>query len=128
MEMKRERSAHLDSHHHVQMTLAVLFDYVTDVVRFSSLLKFSACHEVLDLPDCPDSVPVCFRQPKKRTKFAVHELTNSLSSWTRGFIPVQKSSFLIVEIAFSSHCECVTFVTFDRVTALVSCSLDLTWK
>jgi hypothetical protein len=64
-------ATHLDPHHHVQVTLAVLLDYVADVVRFPSLLKFSACHKVLDLPDCPDSIPMCFRQPKEPSEFAI---------------------------------------------------------
>lgn len=45
------------------MTLTVLLDNVTDVVRFPSLLKLSASHEVLDLSDCPDSVSMCLCQP-----------------------------------------------------------------
>lgn len=58
--------AHLDPHHHVQVALAVLFDDVANVVRFTGLLEFPPRHEVLDLPDRPDGVSMRLGQPGNR--------------------------------------------------------------
>lgn len=65
---KNHYRTHLNPHHHVQVTLAVLFNDVTHIVWFPSLLKLSASHKVFDLPDCPDSIPVCFCQSRKRNR------------------------------------------------------------
>uniref|UniRef100_A0A182JLZ2 Uncharacterized protein n=1 Tax=Anopheles atroparvus TaxID=41427 RepID=A0A182JLZ2_ANOAO len=54
----------LDAHHHVEVALRVLLDHVPHVVRFARLLKLPPCHEVLDLPDRPNRVPMRFRQSK----------------------------------------------------------------
>ena len=52
---------YLNSNHHVQMSLAILFDYIAHVVRFPCLLEFSPGHEVLDLPNRPNGVSMYFR-------------------------------------------------------------------
>jgi len=57
------------------MTLAVLLDNITDIVGFPSLLKLSTSHEILDLPDRPNSVSVRLCQPKKQEN-AKFRLTN----------------------------------------------------
>lgn len=73
MDAKRKVWAHLNPHHHIQMTLAVLLDDVADVVRFPSLLKLSASHEVLDFSDCPDSVSVRLCQPAKAVDLGIRD-------------------------------------------------------
>ena len=48
--------------HHVQVSLRVLLDNVSHIVWLSGLLEFPSGHEVLDLSDGSDRVPVGFGQ------------------------------------------------------------------
>lgn len=56
---------HLNSHHHVEMTLAVLFNDIPYIIRLACLLKLAASNEVLDLTNGPYRVAVCLRQSKR---------------------------------------------------------------
>lgn len=55
---------YLYPNHHIQVTLTILFDHIAHVVRFPCLLKLPPGHEVLNLPDRPYGVSMCFRQPE----------------------------------------------------------------
>ena len=52
----RSYETYPDADHHIQMTLTVLLDYISDVVRLSGLLKFPTSYEVFDLPDCTNCI------------------------------------------------------------------------
>lgn len=56
--------SYLDSNHHVQVTLTVLLDDITNVVRLPRLLKLSSRYEILYFPNGADSVSVSFCQPE----------------------------------------------------------------
>lgn len=56
----------LDAHHHVEVALRILFNYITNVVRLAGLLELPARHEVLYLPNRPDGVPMCLGQSERK--------------------------------------------------------------
>lgn len=56
---------HLYPDHHVQVALRVLLDDVAHIVRLARLLELAPCHEILDFPYRPDSVPMGVRQSRR---------------------------------------------------------------
>ena len=55
------------------MSLWVLFDNVTNVVRFPCLLKLSSCDKILDLSNRTNGIFVCLCQTIKNMIFSINE-------------------------------------------------------
>ena len=49
--------------HHIEMTLRVLLNNVTHIIRLSGLLKFSSRHKIFNFSNCPNGIAMCFCQP-----------------------------------------------------------------
>jgi hypothetical protein len=63
MKLKCVLCAYLYSNHHIQMTLAVLLNDITHIIRFTCLLELSTRDKVFYLPYRSDCISVCFCQP-----------------------------------------------------------------
>lgn len=50
--------AHLNSDHHIKMTLAVLFDNISDIVRLPGLLELATTNEIFDFSYGSYCIPV----------------------------------------------------------------------
>lgn len=60
------------------MTLRVLLNNVTHIIRLSSLLKFSSRHKIFNFSNCPNGIAMCFCQPlyiRKKENFWVKLVT-----------------------------------------------------
>lgn len=66
MQICRGVWTHLNSHHHVEMTLRILLDDVAHIVRFSRLLEFSTCDKIFDFAYRPDGVAMGLSQSAKK--------------------------------------------------------------
>ena len=53
---------YLNSHHHIEMTLAVLLNDIPYIIGLACLLELAPGNEVLDLANGPYRVPVYLRQ------------------------------------------------------------------
>ena len=60
---------YLDSDHHIQVALRVLFNNVPNIVGLPGLLELSSGNEVLDLTDCPDGIFVSLGQTESLKSF-----------------------------------------------------------
>lgn len=53
---------YLYSNHHVKVSLAVLLNNISDVVRFPGLLKFPSGNKIFYLSDGPDGIAMSLSQ------------------------------------------------------------------
>lgn len=60
--MCMQLKAYLYSNHHVKVSLAVLLYHISDIIRFSGLLKFPSGNKIFDLSDGPDCIAMCLSQ------------------------------------------------------------------
>lgn len=114
---------HLNSHHHVEMTLRILFDDVAHIVRFSRLLEFSTCDKIFDFSYRTDGVAMGLSQSAKKDRRRMYLMRNEKSMLIDANLSMMSSGSYCVTRAGSTSssgsCSASTSSLAASVTELV---------